>query len=287
MTDSDKSYLVYMAAQILEMRRLLKPTGGIYLHCDPTMSHYLKLVMDAIFGRAQFRAEIVWKRTTAHSDTKQGRREHGRIHDVLFFYSAGKKWTWNSFYTPYDATYIRDFYRHVEEGTGKRYQKGDLTAAKPGGDTEYEWRIKRTAAGSGKRTSRRNGGSRETVESIWAWGRIRGAIGRMNTRRCAPSRGRGIAYAQSGMPRYKRYLDEMPGVPPQDLWTDIPAALGKERTAGFPRLLPWGGSGLDLFDDRVGELAVVFAYVILAGSVGFGVGHVDVSRWKEGRSLPG
>lgn len=89
MTASDKSYLAYMAARLLEMKRVLKPEGSVYLHCDPTMSHYLKLLMDSIFGRGAFRSEITWKRTNAHSDTKQGGRQHGRIHDVLLFYAGG------------------------------------------------------------------------------------------------------------------------------------------------------------------------------------------------------
>ena len=86
MTDSDKSYLIYMAPRLLEMRRLLKPTGSIYLHCDPTMSHYLKLVMDAIFGRQNFRNEIVWCYTGPGSP---GMRQFNRKHDTLFWYSCG------------------------------------------------------------------------------------------------------------------------------------------------------------------------------------------------------
>ena len=88
MTASDKAYLVYMAVRLLEMRRLLKPTGSIYLHCDPTMSHYLKVLMDAILGRGSFGSEIIWKRVSAHSDGKQGRRQHGHIHDVLLYYTG-------------------------------------------------------------------------------------------------------------------------------------------------------------------------------------------------------
>lgn len=237
-TDSDKSYLVYMAARMLEMRRLLRPTGSIYVHCDPTMSHYLKLVMDATFGRARFRAEIVWKRTTAHSDTKQGRREHGRIHDVLLFYSAGKEWTWNSVHTPYDAEYIRAFYRHEEEGTGRRYQRGDLTAAKPGGDTEYEWRIKRP---EGQEWEADLSGEWQEPKNGWEYRGVQPYRGRYwayswENMRAFALQGR-IAYARTGMPRYKRYLDEMPGVPPQDVWTDIPFALGKQRT-GFKTQKP-------------------------------------------------
>ena len=106
MTSSDKSYLAYMTARLLEMRRVLKPTGSIYLHCDPTMSHYLKLVMDAIFGRAEFRTEIAWKRTSSHSDGTQGRKQYGRIRDVILFYSLGKEWTWNPQFMPYDKSYL-------------------------------------------------------------------------------------------------------------------------------------------------------------------------------------
>ncbi len=91
MRDSDKSYLVYMAARLLEMRRLLKPTGSIYLHCDPTMSHYLKLVMDAVFGQTNFRNEIVWC-YTGPSNTKKW---FPRKHDIIFVYTAGNQWTFN------------------------------------------------------------------------------------------------------------------------------------------------------------------------------------------------
>ena len=81
------AYLVMMAPRLVELRRVLKPTGSIYLHCDPTASHYLKLLMDAVFGPEQFRTEITWKRTSAHSDTRQGRQQHGRVHDLILFYS--------------------------------------------------------------------------------------------------------------------------------------------------------------------------------------------------------
>ena len=81
------AYLVMMTPRLVELRRVLKRTGSIYLHCDPTASHYLKLLMDTIFGAANFRTEITWKRTSAHSDSRQGRQQHGRVHDVIFFYS--------------------------------------------------------------------------------------------------------------------------------------------------------------------------------------------------------
>ena len=87
-----KSYLIMMAVRLLEMRRVLKPTGSLYLHCDTTASHYLKLLLDSVFDPDNFRGEVIWKRTSAHGDTKQGSKQHGRIHDVLLFYTKGSKW---------------------------------------------------------------------------------------------------------------------------------------------------------------------------------------------------
>ena len=122
MTDGDKSYLAYMAARLLELRRVLKPSGSIYLHCDPTMSHYLKLLMDAVFGRGAFRNEVVWQRTFAHSDA--GR--YGAIHDVLLFYAGGESCTWNTTYQPYDAKYLRRFRR--KDADGRAWADDSLTA---------------------------------------------------------------------------------------------------------------------------------------------------------------
>ena len=237
MTDSDKSYLAYMAARLIEMHRLLKPTGSVYLHCDPTMSHYLKLVMDAIFGRRAFRTEIMWKRGSAHSDTKQGRRQHGRIHDVLLFYTAGAKWTWNPVYTAYDQEYIDSFYRHID-GAGRRYRKGDLTAAKPGGDTQYEWRVMRPSGGEWEADLddewKRPQEQWEYLGVLPYKGRY-WAYSRKKMRGFAKSNR--LFHTKTGMPRYKGFLDEMQGVPLQDIWADIPFALGKQRT-GYPTQKP-------------------------------------------------
>jgi len=122
MTDSCKSYLVYMAVRLLEMHRLLKPTGSLYLHCDPTMSHYLKLLCDAIFGPRQFRNEIIWKRTTGRSDA----RRFGRVHDVILYYARGTP-IWNQQYQPYDDAYIAAKYRHNDKDGRGPYRTGDLT----------------------------------------------------------------------------------------------------------------------------------------------------------------
>ena len=120
MTASDKSYLAYMAARLIEMRRLLKPSGSIYLHCDPTMSHYLKIVMDTIFGRRDFRNEIIWKRNSSHNDAKA----FGRVADAILFYGPAIRT--DAVRVPLDPDYVAKFYRH-EDSRG-RYRAGDLTA---------------------------------------------------------------------------------------------------------------------------------------------------------------
>jgi len=207
------AYLVMMAARLVELHRVLKPTGSLYLHCDPTASHYLRIILDTIFEPQNFRSEIIWKRSSAHSDTKQGRKLHGHIHDVIFFYTKTDNWTWNPLYTDYDPEYIEDFYRHIEEGTGRRYRLSDLTAAKPGGDTSYEWKGVRPYKG------RYWAYSKENMEQFDREGRL--------------------YYSKTGMPAYKRYLDEMPGVPLQDVWTDVrPIGASAAERLGYPTQKP-------------------------------------------------
>jgi len=201
-----------MAPRLVELRGVLKSTGSIYLHCDPTASHYLKLLMDAVFGPNHFLSEIIWKRSSAHSDTKQGRRQHGRIHDVLLFYTKSDAWTWEPQYTVYDEDYVKQFYRHSERGTNRLYRLGDLTG--PGGaakgNPQYEvmgvtryWRY-----------------SKERMEELIREGRV-------------------IQTSPGAVPAYKRYLDEMPGVPLQDLWTDInPIGAQAAERLGYPTQKP-------------------------------------------------
>ena len=140
------AYLVMMAPRLVEMHRVLKPTGSLYLHCDPTASHYLKILLDAVFGKQNFRNEIVWKRTSAHSDVAQGARHMGRIHDIILRYSINAMPQWNTVHVPYDQQYIESVYRYTDEN-GRRYQTQPLHAAKPGGDTRYEWRGKLPPSG--------------------------------------------------------------------------------------------------------------------------------------------
>ena len=206
------AYLTMMAQRMVELHRVLKPTGSIYLHCDPTASHYLKLLMDAIFGLANFRNEIVWKRTSAHSDVVQGARHMGRIHDVLLMYSKGTMPKWNTVYIPYEQEYIESVYRYEDED-GRRYQTQPLHAAKPGGDTLYEWKGKLPPPG------RYWAYSRENMERLDSEGRI--------------------AYSRTGTPRYKIFLDEKEGRPLQDMWADIsPVHVQPKERLGFPTQKP-------------------------------------------------
>ena len=206
------AYLVMMTPRLVELRRVLKSTGSIYLHCDPTASHYLKLLMDAVFGKENFRTEITWKRTSAHSDTRQGRQQHGRVHDLILFYSKSGSWTWNAIYTKYDQSYVDQFYRHVESGTGRRYRLGDLTG--PGG------------AAKGNPSYEVLG-----VTRYWRYSKDRMAE--------LLKEGRVVQTRPGAVPAYKRYLDEMPGVPLQDLWTDIrPIASQARERLGYPTQKP-------------------------------------------------
>lgn len=108
------AYIAMMAARLEVLHQVLKPSGTLYLHCDPSASHYLKIVLDGIFGRANFRNEISWRRQSAHNDTKQGRRQYGNVRDVVFFYTVSDRWTWNPQYSPYSPDYVTKFYRHLD-----------------------------------------------------------------------------------------------------------------------------------------------------------------------------
>lgn len=137
------AYLVMMTARLVELHRVLKDTGSIYLHCDPTASHYLKIVMDAIFGPTRFKNEVVWQRTSSHNDPSR----YGRVHDILLYYSKGERPTWNQQYEQQDERYFSAHDFETDE-KGCRYRKRDLTAPGHGDRSgQYEWRGKRPPAG--------------------------------------------------------------------------------------------------------------------------------------------
>jgi site-specific DNA-methyltransferase (adenine-specific) len=205
------AYLVMMTARLVELHRVLKPTGSLYLHCDPTASHYLKMLLDTIFGPQNFLSEIIWKRTSAHSSAKRP----GPVHDVLLLYAKSDKYVWNQQYQTYGEQYIANSYRNVDT-EGRKYYLADLTGAGiRHGETGLEWRgINPTTKG------RHWAVPPSQLDALDAAGLIQW-----------PSKG--------GVPRLKRYLDEMPGVPLQDTWTDIPpiGAQAAERL-GYPTQKP-------------------------------------------------
>ena len=200
------AYLTMMAQRMAELHRVLKPTGSVYLHCDPTASHYLKLMLDAVFGNGNYKNEIVWKRSSAHNDSGTC----GRTHDIIFLYTKDRlKLTWNNQYQEYDASYVESHYRRKTED-GRIYRTDNLTATSlSGGGYEYEW----------NGVTRLWRSPRETLERLHNDGRIH--------------------YTRNGVAEYIRFLDEMPGVPLQDLWTDLPPinSQAKERL-GFQTQKP-------------------------------------------------
>lgn len=204
-TNQIMAYLVMMTARLIELHRVLKSTGSLYLHCDTIAVHYLKIILDVIFGAKNFINQISWKRTSAHSDVIQGAQHFGRIQDILLLYAKeDKNRTWNPIWMPYENEYIEKIYRYTDE-YGRRYQTQPLHAAKPGGDTLYEWKGKLPPKGRYWAFSKKN------MEQLERDGRI--------------------VYSRNGVPRYKIYLDESKGVLAQDMWTDITPVhqLPKER----------------------------------------------------------
>ena len=201
------AYLAMMAPRLVELRRVLKPTGSIYLHCDPTASHYLKLLMDAVFGPQFFRGEICWQRSTAkgHAFTR-----YPAAQDTLLYYSKGADPTWHTQYLPHRQEYIRSHYSSVEPETGRRYMLDNCLNPNPNRpNLTYEWR---------------------GITRVWRWTREK--------MQKLDGEGR-LVYTKSGMPRYKRYLDEMPGAAVTTVWTDIPPINSQaQERLGYPTQKP-------------------------------------------------
>ena len=129
------AYLAMMAARLIELHRVLKETGSLYLHCDPTASHYLKILLDAIFGPGLFRNEITWKRTTTHSDSKTW----SRVADIILFYTKSKEFIWNTPREAHSEEYKNDKYRY-NDGDGRLYQLDNMTSPNPRPNMMYEWK---------------------------------------------------------------------------------------------------------------------------------------------------
>ena len=201
-----QSYLIFMAVRLLEMRRVLKETGSIYLHCDDAAGPYLRLLMDGIFGAGQFRNEVIWRRYGSHNDS----RRYGRVHDVILYYAADRKWTWNGAWLPHDPAYVAQAYRHEDERG--RYRTGPLhTGGLQGGGYEYAYR-------GHSRTWRY---PLERMLEMDRAGLIR------------------QAKSGTGVPERKIYLSDSKGRPAADIWDDVKALTGQnaERT-GYPTQKP-------------------------------------------------
>ena len=210
---STQAYIDYMRPRCVELSRVLKKTGSFYYHCDWHASHYVKVMLDQIFGENLFQNEIVWKRSSAHNDPSR----YGANHDTVFFYTNGGKWTWNVQYTPYSKEYVEQNYRYRDED-GRVFRVSDMTANKAGGDVSYEW-----TGPSGKKVKPYKG-------RYWAYSKAN--MKKMEDEGL-------IYYRTTGMPMLKHYLDEMPGVSLQTFWDDIkPVISGSDERLGYPTQKP-------------------------------------------------
>ena len=208
------AYLVSMTLRIAEIHRVLKPTGSFYFHCDPTASHYLKLVIDAIFCSKTgiYQSEIVWRRTTAHGNAKQGSKRFEVNFDNIFFYTKSSNYTFNTIYRPFAEEQIQQQYSKVDE-SGRRYRLVIPSAAKGGGDTSYEFHGVKPPKGRFWAYSKAN------MEKFYEEGKL--------------------YFSNSGQPYIKYYLDERPGVAVMSFWDDLKpmSATSKERM-GYPTQKP-------------------------------------------------
>lgn len=204
------AYLAMMAVRLVELHRVLKPTGSLYLHCDPTASHYLKLVLDAVFGPKLFQNEIIWKRTHAHGDS---RLRFASVTDTILFYAKSEDHMFNRAYMTYPDAYLAKYYRYADDD-GRKYQLVSLRSPSPRPNLRYDYKGVAPHA---------NGWavSQEKMAQLDAEGRLR----------FPEKSGQTI--------REKYYLDEMPGVPVTDLWDDIPPINSQaQERLGYPTQKP-------------------------------------------------
>jgi len=223
---STQAYIEFMRPRCVELARVLKKTGSFYYHCDWHASHYVKVMLDQIFGENNFQNEIVWKRTSAHTT----RNRYGVVHDILFFYGGGDKWTWNTQYQPFDQTYLDAFYTHYDND-GRRWRRSDLTGdGLRRGDSGKPWRGTDVSA-KGRHwavpgdvpclVGIENATEQERLDALDAAGLIHW-----------PKKA-------DGVPMFKRYADQQHGVPLQSVWDDIAPLhnLAAERL-GYPTQKP-------------------------------------------------
>lgn len=188
-------YLDFMNGILNQTFRILSKTGLVFLHCDYHASHYLKVELDKTFGVKNFRNEIIWKRHNSQNNSKQGSKIFGRIHDTIFVYSKNDSYHWNQLYDNYTDEYVKKAYRQIDKETGERYALGDLSG--PGGATKgnpyYEFK-------GYKRYWRYN---KEKMNQLFNQGKI-------------------VQTKPKTVPKIKRFLKDMKGIPLNDIWIDIP-----------------------------------------------------------------
>ncbi len=203
------AYIVMMAPRLSAVARSLRDEGSMYVHCDPAASHYLKVLLDQVLGAENFRNEIIWKRTHAHSSS----RRYGPVHDVILFYSKSSKYIWNPTYLDYQSSYIDTYFTH-EDKRG-RYQAITCTAPgdRIGTRAHYKWKGKYPPPG------RHWAWKREQMEKFESEGRL--------------------VHSGNGIPRLKRYVDDGPGVALQDTWLDVnPLSAHSDERVGFETQKP-------------------------------------------------
>jgi site-specific DNA-methyltransferase (adenine-specific) len=202
------AYLVMMAARLKELHRVLKPTGGLYLHCDPTASHYLKLLLDAIFGPFCFRNEIVWKRTSG----RKGITQLGRVHDIIFFYTRSNESTWNPPTIAQDESNARG-HDIMKDEEGRWYRVSDFS-------------------GGGSGPPRSFNGVEIAPPAGRHWAFDQAGIDRLLSEDQ-------IIFSAKGTPRLKTYLDQLPGIAVHDVWTDVePINAAAAERLGYPTQKP-------------------------------------------------
>jgi DNA modification methylase len=206
---STQAYIDFMRPRCVELHRVLKKTGSFYYHCDWHASHYVKIMLDQIFSENQFQNEIVWKRTTSHGDAMRC----GNVHDVLFFYSKGDKYTWNKTYQAYNQEYVQTYYRY-KDTDGREFMSADLSGA-----------------GTGPARTFGDRGSIPPPEGRhWMYDQA-GIDDSLKRNK--------IFWTRNGVPRLKTYKDEAPGMPLNDVWDDIQALRSwHDEKLGYPTQKP-------------------------------------------------
>lgn len=209
------AYLAMMAVRLLELHRVLKPTGSLYLHCDPTASHYLKLLLDGVFGVQLYRNEIVWKRTSSHGNVSAG---YGDVTDTIFYYARGAKPTWTRPMMPLSARNVAEKYTLIDDA-GRRYTTRDLRNPGVRPNLTYDY----TALNGLTYKPHPNGWSftKEKMQHYDQAGLLH--------------------YPQNpdGRLRLRLYLDESAGQPQQTLWNDIPPLNSQaQERLGYPTQKP-------------------------------------------------